>query len=129
MGGECFSVALIAKIAALCVSPSCSRSGKILSTCNPSTRSSQHSGRESASVDDMPSRPPSTEEGQMARLKRPRTYQHGKTKIQETVHQHAVEIIRQYGEYGSCPSSHRECLTISLDGVSSITEWQDKPMI
>jgi predicted DNA-binding ribbon-helix-helix protein len=35
----------------------------------------------------------------MARLKRPRTYQRGKTKIQETVHQHAVEIIRQYGEY------------------------------
>ena len=50
----------------------------------------------------------------MARLKRPRTYQHGKTKTQETVNQHAVEIIRQYGEYRKLPEFKQGMLDYQL---------------
>ena len=50
----------------------------------------------------------------MARLKQPRTYQHGKTKTQETVNQHAVEIIRQYGEYRKLPEFTQGMLDYQL---------------
>jgi hypothetical protein len=50
----------------------------------------------------------------MARPKRQRTYQHGKTETQETVNQHAVEIIRQNGEYRKLPEFKHGMLDYQL---------------